>query len=356
MNRSQIPNDKFRTDGASHAVISEITHQFWRTCAAPELVCVSSDLDTQISSMELYMMIKQVCVNIQDVSQVHASFLNHVQFYVTTPNVLIQVKNNTYRVTKAGIHEYSVEIMGAPDSVSKVKQALDDIMWDKKLVKISWYYSTSRGTDSSVLHVTNLGQKIQDSYYPWFPQGVDSFIQDYFRNPASVLVLYGPPGTGKTSFLRHVMISQSVNAMVTYDDKVLQKDEFFVDFLTDDEHDVLIVEDADVFLSPRDDGENTMMSKFLNVSDGLIKIPNKKMIFTTNITQLAKIDSALLRPGRCFEAVEFRELTATEAAHVAQVSGQADRDWDSQRAWSLAQVFNHTDSPAPHTRHKMGFV
>jgi ATP-dependent 26S proteasome regulatory subunit len=42
------------------------------------------------------------------------------------------------------------------------------------------------------------------------------------------------------------------------------------------------------------------MSRFLNISDGLIKLPNKKLVFTTNVTNFENIDSALLRPGRCF--------------------------------------------------------
>jgi SpoVK/Ycf46/Vps4 family AAA+-type ATPase len=169
------------------------------------------------------------------------------------------------------------------------------------------------------------------------------------------IILSGPPGTGKTSFLRHLLLTQGVNAMVTYDDKVLNKDEFFVNYLTDEDHDALIVEDADVFLAPREDGENTLMSKFLNVSDGLIKIMNKKMIFTTNITQLNKIDAALLRPGRCFDAVEFRELTPAEAARAAQAAGQPEQDWHSQTSWSLAQLFNVNEQTVPTSRFRMGF-
>jgi ATP-dependent 26S proteasome regulatory subunit len=107
-------------------------------------------------------------------------------------------------------------------------------------------------------------------------------------------------------------------------------------------------------LAPREDGDNDMMSKFLNVSDGLIKITNKKMIFTTNINQVTKIDPALLRPGRCFGAVEFRELTSAEAARAAAVAGVVDQDWTVQDHWSLAQIFTQGET-ASSPKFRMGF-
>jgi len=86
----------------------------------------------------------------------------------------------------------------------------------------------------------------------------------------------------------------------------------------------------------------------------LIKITNKKMIFTTNINQVTKIDPALLRPGRCFGAVEFRELTSAEAACAAGVAGLVDQDWSTQDNWSLAQIFTQMDASSP--KFKMGFM
>lgn len=356
MLRNQILDHNFKSESHHYTVMCDITHKFWQSCTASEVVSVRFELDTKGTELEMFHKIKQVCGNMFPDDATQGSFICANQFYVQAHNrLLVQVKNGSYRKSRSGICEYDIEIMGAEADVQAVQAQMELVMADKKLVKISWHYQTSRGTDSASLHVTGLNQHIQDEFYPWFRQGVNTFITDYFDNPASVLVLYGPPGTGKTSFLRHLLLTQGVNAMVTYDDNVLAKDEFFVNYLTDEEHDALIVEDADVFLAPREDGENTMMSKFLNVSDGLIKITNKKMIFTTNITQLNKIDGALLRPGRCFEAVEFRELTPTEADAAAQAAGVAAQDWNTQSAWSLAQIFNSSEHLMPSQRFRIGF-
>jgi hypothetical protein len=356
MLRNQILDHNFKAESHHYTVMSDLTHKFWQSCVADEIVCERFELDTKLSEMGMFNHVKTICTELFPNEKVLGNFICANQLYVQVGlHMLIHIKNDSYRHSRSGICEYSLELMGSASDVRELHKRLDDSLRDHKLVKISWHYMTNRGTDSASLHVTGLNQQIRNEFYPWFRQGVNTFISDYFDNPAAVLVLYGPPGTGKTSFLRHLLLTQGVNAMVTYDDKVLAKDEFFVNYLTDEEHDALIVEDADVFLAPREDGENTMMSKFLNVSDGLIKITNKKMIFTTNITQLNKIDSALLRPGRCFEAVEFRELTPDEAAAAAHAAGVAAQDWNTQRTWSLAQIFNSSEQPMPSQRFRIGF-
>jgi len=357
MKRDLVRDENFHTESHHYAIVSDITHKFWQSCAADQIIVQRLSLDTKLNERAMFAHVQATCERLLPTQEIQGNFVCANQFYVQVGNhVLIQIKNDSYRNARTGICEYNFEIMGSDAHVQLVQRDLDESLRDHKLVKISWHYQTSRGTDSASLHVTGLNQHIRDEYYPWFRNGVNSFISDYFDNPDAVLVLYGPPGTGKTSFLRHLLLTQGVNAMVTYDDKVLSKDEFFVNYLTDEEHDALIVEDADVFLAPREDGENTMMSKFLNVSDGLIKITNKKMIFTTNIPHLNKIDAALLRPGRCFEAVEFRELTPDEAHAAAHAAGVAQQDWHSQRSWSLAQIFNSSEQPMPSQRFRMGFA
>ena len=74
-----------------------------------------------------------------------------------------------------------------------------------------------------------------------------------------------------------------MNAAVTYEEKLLSSDSIFVDFLTGDSQNVFVIEDADTILGSRSREGNKMIARFLNVSDGLIKFPNKKVIFTTNL-------------------------------------------------------------------------
>ncbi len=354
MNRPPMLESIFYTEGHSQALSCSVINKFWESSPVREIVCVRFEMDCKDNELTMYNSVKAV------VGEYHtnlvSNFIHRREFYVTdaTNQILIMCRDESYRYSRNGIINFEFELYGEQQQVVQLSEELQERLRSKKLVKISWFYKTSRGNDSASMHVTGLNQKLHNEFYPWFPKGVDQFIEDYYASAANVLVLYGPPGTGKTSFLRHILLSQNINAMVTYDERILKDDEFFINYLTDDEHNALIVEDADVFLAPREDGDNDMMSKFLNVSDGLIKIMNKKMIFTTNISQLSKIDAALLRPGRCFACVEFRELTSQEAGTAAEAAGLAPRDWHSQNTWSLAQLFQKPDEPVA-KKFRMGF-
>lgn len=354
MTRPAILNKMYYTEGHQNALCDTVIDHFWTQSPVNEIVCLRFEIDCKDSALEMFGTVKEIFSEFH--SKFQSNFLQRREFYVLAESMelLVLCRDDSYRHSRTGITNFEMEIFGSQAQATRLSNTLQERLHSKKMVKISWFYKTSRGNDCTSMHVTGLNQKLHNEFYPWFKQGVDQFISDFYSDPASVLVLYGPPGTGKTSFLRHILLSQNINAMVTYDERILKDDEFFINYLTDDEHNALIVEDADLFLAPREDGDNDMMSKFLNVSDGLVKILNKKMIFTTNISQLSKIDAALLRPGRCFACVEFRELTSQEAGRAAEAAGIPSRDWSSQDSWSLAQLFQKPDLP-PAKKFRMGF-
>lgn len=196
---------------------------------------------------------------------------------------------------------------------------------------IEWIYSP-RGDSISV--PLNYRPAIEGSY-PWLPKPLMAYIDDYLNAEASVLILIGPPGTGKTTFIKNLIHRSGADAKVTYDETVMSGDGLFANFIEGDAR-FLIMEDADAFLSARADG-NTMMHRFLNVSDGLISAKDKKLVFSTNLPSVREIDDALLRPGRCFDIVEFRALTRPEAEVVAAALGRPLPDGSS---FTLAEVCN----------------
>jgi hypothetical protein len=52
------------------------------------------------------------------------------------------------------------------------------------------------------------------------------------------------------------------------------------------------------------------------IADGVVRAQNRKIIFTTNLPNIGSIDDALLRPGRCFAAIQLRPLVRTESETV----------------------------------------
>ena len=181
-------------------------------------------------------------------------------------------------------------------------------------------------------------------------------------NPKKVrklIAVGGSPGTGKTTFIRGLLAHRNSSAIVTYDAQILEKDGFFARFIEDDAS-IMVLEDSDAFLKSRSDG-NTMMHRFLNVGDGLVTTKGKKMVFSTNLPSIRDIDSALVRPGRCFDILTFDNLTVPEAQALATKLGVTlpvrPRGKETQK-YSIAEVFNEQTeqmNKSIQTR-KVGFI
>lgn len=190
--------------------------------------------------------------------------------------------------------------------------------------------------------------KFSNNVYPYIKQGADQYIKDFIASDASLLVLIGPPGTGKTSFIRELIYQSETEAMVCYDEDILNTDNIFSTFISSYHANIFVLEDADNFLKPRKEG-NKMMSRFLNVGDGLVSMPHKKIVFSTNLPSISDIDPALTRAGRCYGVLQFRELNKEEAIAVCGENiPQKDK-------FSLGELFNHQSSIGNSKVNKVGF-
>lgn len=267
------------------------------------------------------------------------TFFNHQKVLVPSHNGMLLVEQAKGKVTAT--------FTGDPDWVEEWEGCFDRTFRRAENL-IEWVYN-SRGDTISV--PLNYRPAIQAAY-PWIKVPLDQYIGEFLDSDANVLILIGPPGTGKTTFIKNLIHQAKANAKVAYDEKVLQGDDFFAGFIEDDCR-FLIMEDADTFLESRQDG-NTMMHKFLNVSDGLISAADKKLVFSTNLPNVRDIDSALLREGRCFDVLEFRCLNRVEAQKVLDEVG-TNRTLPDGSDFSLAELFSSQPSSGKKTQ-GMGFV
>lgn len=244
---------------------------------------------------------------------------------------------------EAKICTYKVIITGNRLVIDAINKHLMDFYGTLTVPQIRWWYKTTRGEATRTIYMDPLTTKLLPELYPWLGMDPAEFIKDYLNSDKSILLLAGVPGVGKTSLLRHMIVDNSLVADIIYDEELMKTDQIFQSFLFNKRSGVLVIEDADSILSPRDGGHNPLMSRFLNVSDGLIKLPNKKLIFTTNQTDFDRVDQALIRPGRCFAVVHARELTFEEAVRAAKACSLTIPT--VRKDYTLAELFSERDNP-----------
>lgn len=242
-----------------------------------------------------------------------------------------------------------IKIFGDQDFVEYYSNIIRD-MFEEVTNVIEWIYSG----DGQSIEVPLRPDRVPVSeMYPWLKgESLESYYDRFMHSDASILLLIGPPGTGKTTFIRGLLQHSNESAIVTYDANILSKDHVFANFVEGDRS-VMVIEDADNFLGARSNG-NDLMHKFLNVGDGLVTTKNKKLIFSTNLPSVKDIDSALVRPGRCFDIVTFDLLTADQAASLAK---KLNVDFQETNAgkYSIADIF-HKQVQASTPKRKLGFI
>lgn len=265
--------------------------------------------------------------------------------------MIVEDENLNYLSYEISSSSVSVSVHGDREFVDHWYERVVD-QYEEVHNVIEWLYSN----DGQSIEVPLRGDRVPvDEMYPWLNgEPLTEYYERFMHSDASILLLIGPPGTGKTTFIRGLLQHTKQSAVVTYDAAILAKDYLFAQFIEGDRS-IMVIEDADNFLGNRSEG-NGMMHKFLNVGDGLVTTKNKKMIFSTNLPSIKDIDPALIRPGRCFDIVNFAPLSESEATVLADKLGVV-KEHKADGQYSIAEIFNkqtHADK-APRKR-KMGFV
>jgi energy-coupling factor transporter ATP-binding protein EcfA2 len=270
----------------------------------------------------------------------------------STTGMIVHVENMDFIDYTINSNSVEVRLFGSKEFVETNYKNLKEL-FTVATCHIEWIY----GGDGSSINIPLLPEKLPVSeMYPFLKdETIEDYYDRYLESSASILLLIGPPGTGKTTFIRGLLHHASKNAIVTYDEKILERDYVFARFLEDDVG-VMVIEDADNFLKSRSDG-NTMMHRFLNVGDGLISVRGKKLIFSTNLPSIRDVDPALVRPGRCFDVVTFDNYSLEQAEKLSKKLGVSFEKKDNKSdTYSLAEVFFKQKNSSPKQIKKMGFL
>lgn len=170
----------------------------------------------------------------------------------------------------------------------------------------------------------------RENYDPAVVEQVDRLVAD-IASPAPsgrVSIMAGPPGTGKTFLVRHI-VNQSGAMFVIVPSKMIENlgDPSFLPALIDtvEEEDgenvekwpiVLILEDGDHAIVPRDGSNTSAVSAVLNLGDGILgSILDIRIVITTNAKKI-EIDKAVTRPGRLSQHIDVGLLKREQATAI----------------------------------------
>lgn len=235
---------------------------------------------------------------------------------------------------KASVSEsiVSVSFHGRKEKTDPIIKTADDSMV-YVVSDVNWVYDSEGRNITVPVNKKNLPI---DEMYPFLGgKSLHEQYDEFMVSESNILLLIGPPGCGKTSYIRGLLHHTGQSATVTHDETVMERDSFFARFIESDKK-VLVIEDADTILRSREDGNN-LVSKFLNVGDGLVNSSHKKMIFSTNLPNINNVDPALIRPGRCFGIFHFDRYDTNQAEVVAKALG-VDFSGEKGGKYTLAEV------------------
>lgn len=240
------------------------------------------------------------------------------------------------------------------DRLMKIGDTIRNKMDKFRSNSIVWSFMTSNGSLSRNQIFLEKQEPLTKDLYPWIKdESVQAYFKRYLNSNECILLLTGIPGTGKTTFIRNLISENNLNAELTYDERLITGDEYFLDFIRSQYSDILIIEDADSMIYDRGKSGEKLLNKLLNISDGIIKNATKKIVFSTNITEIDDIDPALIRPGRCFDVLNFRRLTSDEANIVVN-NRNLDIEIEDGRDYTLAELFT-TNGRKQSEKERFGF-
>lgn len=266
------------------------------------------------------------------------ALLSPKNYYATSSKHMSLVGEEYFIVLEYHLSHFTITAFGSTEVIKSITSLLDS-EFSRQNVVAKWIIDQHGSSVDIPIDLVSVHKEA----YPYIAD-MQKYANDFFNSSANILLMPGEPGTGKTNFIKflistRIRADRAYNVYLTYSDKIIDNEYFFSQFVEDNSADILLLEDVDTLLAPRSEG-NTAMVKLLNAGDGIISI-KKKIIITTNISNVAEMDEALTRPGRCYDILKFRELSHMEAVHLSQTIGVM-MPVEVKENYTLSEIYNST--------------
>jgi hypothetical protein len=173
-------------------------------------------------------------------------------------------------------------------------------------------------------------------------QDIHKLIHDSLnlKDKNGLILLHGKYGSGKTYYIRH-LISNIERKFIYFPLNMIEalNSPEFLPFIAGQHNSILILEDCESLLVPRENGTNSAsaISTLLNLGDGLLFDALSVNVICTFNAGIKKIDDAILRKGRLLARYEFKELEPLKAQTLATKIG---KNVKIENAMTVSDVYN----------------
>ncbi len=250
-------------------------------------------------------------------------------------------RNGVVALTVSGGHGFISDIKlaltdakksASPDDLDLLYEIADrlnetlvphEVSSDKKPLPLLWYLDNDLNLLNSRLKL-NLRPDFFDNYND---ETTDAFVRTVhgLRNSSKgMYLIYGPPGTGKTNWLKRMTLAVPERKFIFIPGTFIKHlaDPSLIDVLTSNPNSVLVIEDAENFLSKRVSGQtDPCVANVLNLSDGILSdLCNTSIVCTFNCP-IDEIDPAFRRAGRCLVEHAFKPLSPQKAQALCNKLG-----------------------------------
>jgi hypothetical protein len=255
-------------------------------------------------------------------------------FYLFDDLLLYHDRRSTRILFRKTPYEKIEKLIG---EISKCKQR------DRHKPEISLICNSLGQMETTEMYINPPKLDLSDNYNDDFLSVHETIISRLRKkNDKGVVLLHGKPGTGKTSYLRY-LITQTRKQVIFLPPNMADSitEPGLVELLIENRNSIFVIEDAENILIDRNSGGSSAVSALLNLADGLLSDCLNIQIICSFNTDLARVDSALLRKGRLIANYEFRELEINKAQSLSNKLGF---DTLITKPMTLADVYNQHEA------------